>query len=87
MSNVIHDFDLSRYIISKDRITEIYAKSSNLLDQNAKKAILDSASIKKSQFIVDEFLKKALLNLETIPSSNHKSSLIDLIHTVHERKK
>ena len=34
----IHDFDLSRYIISKDRITEIYAKSSNLIDQNAKKA-------------------------------------------------
>ena len=55
--------------------------------QNAKKAILDSASIKKSQFIVNEFLKKALLNLETIPNSNHKSSLIDLIHTVHERKK
>ena len=34
----IHDFDLSRYIIGKDRITEIYAKSSNLFDQNAKKA-------------------------------------------------
>ena len=34
----IHDFDLSRYIIGKDRITEIIAKSSNLFDKNAKKA-------------------------------------------------
>ena len=55
--------------------------------QKAKNAILNSNSIKKSELIVNKYIDKALKNLESIPNSEYKNSLIELIQNIHERKK
>ena len=55
--------------------------------QKAKNAILNSNSMKKSKLIVNKYIDKALKNLESIPNSKYKNSLIELIQNIHERKK
>jgi heptaprenyl diphosphate synthase len=55
--------------------------------QDAKNAILNSDSLKKSRLVVDKYINKALKNLESIPVSEHKDSLIELVNNIHERNR
>lgn len=80
----IEDYPLNNPLIN---FLKDYPNLSIKKYQKAKDSILNSDSIKKSKLIVNEYIDKSLQNLESIPNSEYKNSLIELIQNIHEREK